>query len=1453
MADRTLNLGTLFTADIRDFLSKTARIREELRKMGAAFEQGARGGSKMGSETAAGIDKVDKSVKKSGKTVQEYSKQIAKVEGAWKRVLAAMKVTASYGLAASAIFSVVQALKAGVTEIIDFDQALKNLQAITRATDNEVLGMGETIKDVAQKTKFSTGEVAEGMVLLGQAGFSATEAMQSMEAVANLATGTLSDLKTTSDLLTTTIRAFGFQTVESARVSDVMSNAINRSKLTLDKLRIAFNFVGAAAAQTGLSLEETAAAMMVLANNGLRASTIGTGLRQVLARLLAPNRNLREEFEAHGIALTKVNPKLVGFQQALMNLKPILYDSERQVVDMGKAYRLFGLRGAQAAAILTRAFVTGDFSKMLEYTYEVGSAARMAAKQMEGLGVKIKNLADRAKLIAVAFGEGGAIGVMKGFIDVLRAVAKGIADFVSSGPGRLTTSFTVWTGTIWLSIQALRGLSVAFVFLGSKIGAAITTLRLYIQLLVQLQIVSGQSLLTFKGMKTALLNVGGIIKGFKGGWLLLAAAIGAVVAAIKFWLGAQERAVNAAIKTQQEQEKTVQTLRVYAQALSDLQARQNEGKDVSKEHAGLVARLRKEYELLNGVLSESVDAVGRNAVLTQRAYEEELKKSIIVTSDLAKEQKKLLDETGKWEGFKERVKRFGGVFVGVLADFGQWILKGIKWLADFGAKIIDLANIVLRKLSPAFAFFSDVGKKGLETLSKFLGYFTENLEDAGKSTEKYKKQNEELINTYVIMAQKLKEITKGQASIEDIIKQIEEMQGVKLSPEAISAITEELNKVTVKFEKETEEWEKQLGKLPKSFQEMFRSLDPIQKVEFAKRLKQMENEIAAAEDQIKILLGKEESFQKERAAIRAKYLAKFAEDMGKETKTTEESLNDQINLIQEFVEKENEEYEGRLEEREKTYEKELLLAQGNEEEVTRVKQENLEKRTQIEKDHQDTILGYQSVITQKRGELEAELTEKILKENAKVTQGIINELKKRQSELRKEAEDFEKTSLDFKKKGQEEALEISRQGMSEEQKFRSIMAERDDVLRRARITKDKELFNKALELTKQLATEVKDENGEVIYTLEENARRFSQQYQDIARNAQLTFKNLSEDRKQEQQDVETAITKMTDLLKAYKGEMDEISRKKLELQADEAMDKLDKMYDWVTKFRKEWDQIESKSVVLNVEVKQSGGGGSTSTTTPEGEGETVESDSSERTYMRKGGIVKQVKEVIHRRIGGWADRARGKIAGYGGGDIVRAMLEPGEFVARKEAVSKYGPDFFEGLNKMTVPQTVVEAQGGAQRSGGSETASTAASAAGDGGDGGGVAAKIGGLIKEIKKKVITSNTKVVKLRKGGNVVNYIRSAGARVHSSLSNISYSTQSRTAYVAARTGGLIMAPAPAPAIVKLQEGGNVPYSSKEPGKVINVNIAPRYLTGDRRSMRQAAVEIKRELEALGVRWGK
>ncbi len=332
-----------------------------------------------------------------------------------------------------------RAIRGLIETIAEFDQALYSLMAIINVTEREAKALGETILNVARTTKFSAGEVAEGMQLLGQAGFSAVEAMQSIQAVADLATGTLEDFRDVVDLMTTAVRAFHLETVESSRAADIFANAINNSKLVIDKLATAFNYVGAAGYQAGLTLNEVAGTLMVLANNGIRASTMGTGLRRTLLQMVAPNVRLRAAIDNVGMSLDDLNPKIVGWEKALQNLAPLMWDFENNTVNMARASEFFGTRASQVVAVLTEATAQGGvLSSAIDQTREIGSAARMAGLQQEGLEVKFKNLQDRVKNVAVALGDVGLRGVIESLVDTMRVATAATESWLRAFPEAAT-------------------------------------------------------------------------------------------------------------------------------------------------------------------------------------------------------------------------------------------------------------------------------------------------------------------------------------------------------------------------------------------------------------------------------------------------------------------------------------------------------------------------------------------------------------------------------------------------------------------------------------------------------------------------------------------------------------------------------------------------------------------------------------------------------------------------------------------------------------------------------------------------------------------------------------------------------------------------------------------------------------------------------------------------------
>lgn len=1284
MADRSLTLGTLFTANATQFFTTVSAMKKKVGELNSTFVS-------VGTKGAKGIDKASKSVQQLGRSMDQATKKADKhkkslrgVAAGLDRIKTAAKITASFAAAAAAIGAVTGALSEGLKEMVAYDQGLQNLQAITNATDQEVAGMGETIKDVARTTKFSTGEVAEGMVLLGQAGFSATESMQAMKSVAELATGTLSSMAFTADLMTTTIRAFGMSTVESAKAADIMANAINRSKLTIDKLRIAFNFVGAAAYQAGLTLEETAASMMTLANQGLRASTIGTGLRQVLSRLLAPTGRLREEFEANNIALDKVNPSIVGFRQALQNLLPVIYDQAEGTVDMAKAYQLFGLRGAQAAAVLASAVASGNYDRMLELTYETGSAARMAATQAEGLGLMLKNLADRARLVAVALGEAGLVDALKFLINILRTFVTAIENFIRSDIGRIVVTWAGWTAVILASVKALDLATKAIVFFGKGMGTLVTKIW---------SVVTAQTALNV-AMKTgtgAAITFGGATAIALGPLIAIAAAIAAVVVAIKLWLGANERRIKSLREEQGETTTQVQTLKLYIDILDDLEKKQSKGADITKEHARAIRRMKGDSEALIPVLREEAKFLALNREQLERTYSAKLTQAIAQQVELVKAYNKEVEDATFWNGLwnmivthlKDTWQDLKDTLDAIFFTLPRAIRDMVKWVWEW-AKGFEGVKRALEFLEERWTTFWEGTKK---FYSEWINSYSEGSDEITEKTEQVNKGLVEL-------AKMLDERYRGQKPLEDIIKQLELLTGLKVDPATFEEIKTQIEGITLKLKEEQSQWKAEIDQLPVYFQEMYKNLDGLRKADFAKSIKQMQSELAAFEKTAELMQLSDQERYEARNAIRARHLAKFAEDMEKEKKVTEESVNSQLRVLEILQQGTEEAFHKRTTALMNHYFEQVEMAEGNKEKLMEIEEEF---RKNLAAEH-EKLNGELKQIDIRRNELTIQLqkqtVEKIKDLHKEIMEDLKDQLKSQYDEILSERDQFLADLAAADKSYEDTIRGIRQKTMTDEQKWLDDRKRANELFNRARRTDDVGLFEEAMQLAASLAREVRDENGEVTKTIEQNARVAENLVTQIHNQHRKLIKDEILDRERQMASLEEAIKKVDQELINFGRTIDELNAKEMVIRADRTIANLQRVYDINHRFKEEWDALKDKTIVLTIKYnyvgKASGGGGDGAEEGGEGGGSEGGEGGGEGGGGGEGESAGGPITTPEFKKGGWIRRwARGgKLGGYGGGDRVKALLEPGEFVIRKEAVKKYGGQVFDSLNKMTAPNVM---------------------------------------------------------------------------------------------------------------------------------------------------------------------
>ena len=295
-------------------------------------------------------------------------------------------LTVQAGLMANyAILSGFQSLFVGATNAaVQFDQSLRQLQAITATTNNDMARLSESLIGVAQGSKFSAVEVANAAVLLGQAGLSIDQIQGSMKAIITLAQASGSELKDSVDVVTSVLGVFNKDASQTMTIANQMTQALNSSKLDMQKLSLGLQYAGNTAADSGVSFEELTAALGAMANSGIKSgSTLGTGLRQILIDIQKPSQAFKDTLDRLGLTLNDVDFRTQGFEGVLQNLKSHGFTA-------GDAFQSFEVRAASAFAALSN---NTDVFRQLEEDLR-GTEAALAANdvQMESLSNQASKL-----------------------------------------------------------------------------------------------------------------------------------------------------------------------------------------------------------------------------------------------------------------------------------------------------------------------------------------------------------------------------------------------------------------------------------------------------------------------------------------------------------------------------------------------------------------------------------------------------------------------------------------------------------------------------------------------------------------------------------------------------------------------------------------------------------------------------------------------------------------------------------------------------------------------------------------------------------------------------------------------------------------------------------------------------------------------------------------------------
>jgi hypothetical protein len=340
--------------------------------------------------------------------------------------LAAGKNLIKYGVAFQVINLAIKAFKFFTTDALsagaEFEKNVANLSAVANVSGEELKKLSDTAISVAGSTKFTADEIVGLQTELSKLGFSADDVVAATSSIAFGAQALGESLDAVASQVGKIINQFGLLAEESGVIVDTIVTTINESALSMSSFGTAIQYVGPLASGLGFSLQETAGAMAILADNGFTASRIGTGLRGIFTELGTETIDLKSKLEELGkenLSLSEA-VELVGKRNAAQLIT--LVDNIEQLKESEKTYYSQG-RAMESAATQADTFSGQmDILKSAINAYQIGIGE--AIIQSGFFEVVLLNISASASRVSQAFKLIKEIGY-EGVSDDLESVVDG--------------------------------------------------------------------------------------------------------------------------------------------------------------------------------------------------------------------------------------------------------------------------------------------------------------------------------------------------------------------------------------------------------------------------------------------------------------------------------------------------------------------------------------------------------------------------------------------------------------------------------------------------------------------------------------------------------------------------------------------------------------------------------------------------------------------------------------------------------------------------------------------------------------------------------------------------------------------------------------------------------------------------------------------------------------------
>jgi TP901 family phage tail tape measure protein len=348
-----------------------------------------------------------------------------------------------------------------VSKWAGFDAEMSEVRAAVGATITDVdrltTVMG-SLADVAQRagltTQFSAVEAAQGITSLVKAGLSAADVYNGglAGALDLTAAGNMS-VADTAEFAATAMTQFGLEGEDIPHIADLIAATANKAQGDVSDMAEAMKYVGVQAHQLGWSIEDTSAAIGMLANQGIIGSMAGTALRQMMISLVNPTGEAARLMETYGLSVYDAEGHMVDATELARRLRTSMSGLSEAEKNTAMS-TIFGARSIQAATVIADQGAEG-MARWRAEVDQAGYASDMAR-------TKTDNLKGDLGRLKSAF-EGWFTAAGAGADGPLRSLVQSLTDLVALAGEhpKLTAAFLGLTAALGGAALAVGGVMKA--------------------------------------------------------------------------------------------------------------------------------------------------------------------------------------------------------------------------------------------------------------------------------------------------------------------------------------------------------------------------------------------------------------------------------------------------------------------------------------------------------------------------------------------------------------------------------------------------------------------------------------------------------------------------------------------------------------------------------------------------------------------------------------------------------------------------------------------------------------------------------------------------------------------------------------------------------------------------------------------------------------------------------